>query len=326
MAKAKESGVYEEEKIEDAKEVLYSLIDLEPRTFGGFRADQYSGSPFYHTHFLGICIKRLKEEGRIAEREIIRPDGKPDTEFYAIEGMVENIKIKAKHFKDDLFDSFVSLYKKKWVEEDTDGITKTYSPGCFSSYLTFCTMQRNKGRKSGWKICSENRSHYKRVKGKRSTVSGDVTIELDVLNSRGDGPWYDEVSFNATFRRAKKEEMRILPSKHKRYLKKIFNSISEISLRSQVTELYADRVIVAAGLKDGSVDVERLNDIVDEVETLYPDKHWDVVEPMVRNFYAPRVEKKSDLERHEELVIYLRQRIGEKTDRLRKRQAVKLQA
>jgi hypothetical protein len=317
MKMAKESGVYSEEKIKEGKEVLYDLISVKPRTFGEFRNPHYRGSPFFHSHFLGVCLKRLKEEGRIAEREIGR--GWSDREFYAVEGLAGKLKVKARHLGEDLYDSFVSLWRKKWVEQSTVEFSASYPPGHFSAYLAYCTMERDRteeGRKSGWEAVSEEGPSFNRVKGKKSTVSGDVTLELGVLNARGCGRWYDEVSLSATFRRASKEEMRVPPSAHGKYGRKIIGGISEIGFRSQVTELYADRVLVAAGREDGSVDAEKAEAIIGELESLVPDKHSVVTEPMLREFYCQRARTPKDLERHEELVAYLRRRTAEKAGRL----------
>ena len=315
---SKASGVYDEEKVGEAKEVLYSLIQVKPRTFSHFKDPKYEGSPLAHTHLLGLCVQKLREEGRVAKREIMYEDGRRDTEFYAIERLVDEIKHKVLQFGRNIKDSFVSLYRKGWVEEKSEGISFKYSPGHFSTYLASCSLRRSSGKESGWDVAYRERSDHSRMHGTLDTVSGDVTMELDVINSRGDGPWYDQVSFSATFRRAKKRKMRIITSKQEKYVKKIFDRLSEIGMRSQVTELYSDRIIAASGKEDGSVDTDRMNNIIDEIGTLCPDTYWKVTEPLLRDYYVPKVKKKSDLDRHDELVDYLRKRTAEKSSRMGK--------
>ncbi len=312
---AHESGAIKESIVNDGVEIVYTMLQREPLTFGELASSFGTGSPFKNTHTLSIVLKRLREQGKIASMEIKLDSGYASNEYHAVDGFVERVGVKAKKVGRGLWDSLkYKITNEPWSEKyETPEVAERTAPqtAAYFAYCTFKRAEKKDSRPSGWTLRPAEWDWDKNyVLALKENIFGDAAVSLRLYNARK-VEWYDEWKMKGTFRRATQEELRIPRNKHLRYLERsVEDIVPKAYQRTQMGEMAAD-----VALWHAHGDVIKAYGIVSEALNLGESGE---VKALYNSLGVERLNlnTKEDRMRLQQHLRYVSHRINEKTSHI----------
>jgi len=219
--------------------VVYEMIDLQPRTFGELRHLFGEGSPLRATGVLSNCLEVLQTRGAILSTDF--PTAQ-QTKYFVASTVGERIASKMSLWKRGVGDVFrQKVFRREVAEAGSAEVSQSYERNSFSAFFGNCTLAR-KG--SGFEVEEYRDWEFVRAKGARGTVK-DVELQVEVLNARF--PNYnsenDQLKIRGSFKRPLGRAQRIPETAQRRYVAKFFNCLQEVGERTQVLTMQANGLL-----------------------------------------------------------------------------------
>ncbi len=264
------------------------------------------------SYVASVALQELREEGKIYVEKI---GGEGKELFLAVSSLPRIMSLRVFDTAKKLKDGVVSRYTKdgEWVESKISSTVSRYPPHHFSAYLGYNTLKRDEKsetRPSGWEIEYEP---WERVDARKSTISGDVALDLSIINARFPkyDSEYDELNLKGKFRRKKGREARVFGlGSYRRYLDKIARDMQEIAARTQTLDAFSKVIVsVGEGKRKKAMDIWYCLKRYPEI----PNKEYTEIVTLMGKYFEKVAEKDKVhwQQKKHEFLTYMDRRINE---------------
>ncbi len=219
--------------------VVYEMIDLQPRTYGELYGLFGKGSPLRVAGVLSNCLEVLQTRRTILSTDFQTAQ---QTKYFVASTVGERIASKMSEWKRDVGDAFrQKVFGRKVAEAGSAEVSQSYEKNSFSAFLGNCTLAREG---SGFEIEEYREWELVRAKGARGTVK-DVELEVEILNTRFPNYKFenDQLKIRGNFKRPVGRTLRIPETAQRRYVAKVFKCLQEVGERTQVLTMQANGLL-----------------------------------------------------------------------------------